>query len=348
MASRSAGVRPPTRCSWAHGRVIRNFLADVTKYKNEQEKRIETITGGVLRMWSLDNPDAIRGGAYHRLVIDEAAQVPNLRDAWENVLRPTLTDYEGDCYFFSTPKGRNFFWDLWLRGQDSNPEWSSWVMPSSINPHLSPSEIEAAQAELPERVFAQEYKAEFLEDTGAIFRNVQAAITAEPSTRAEHEGHHVGFGVDWGKSEDFTAVIGVCADCASQVYFDRFNQIDYHFQRRRLAGSGWDPDYILAESNAMGEPIIEELQREGLPVVGFATTAVTKPPLIEGLAVAIEKGHLALLDEPIQTNELIAMTVKTSSTGRPKYEAPDGYHDDCVIALALAWKAAVGTRHTLA
>lgn len=139
------------------------MLASVTAHKLEDEHRLELITGGVVDMWSLDQPDAIRGRKYKLLVINEAAQIDDLQDAWEQVIRPTLTDYQGGAWFAGTPKGQNYFWELWQRGQGAEgfPDWKSWRYPTSANPHILASEIEAARAELSTNVFEQEYLADF-------------------------------------------------------------------------------------------------------------------------------------------------------------------------------------------
>lgn len=140
----------------------------IQRTRHAQERRLELLTGGVIDFWSLDNPDAARGRRYKRAIVDEAAMIPDLEDAWNAVLRATLLRYEGDAWFKSTPRGFNYFQTLWERGQsDQFPEWMSWQMPSTENPYLSRDDIEQARRELPERVFRQEYLAEFVAD-GAI------------------------------------------------------------------------------------------------------------------------------------------------------------------------------------
>ena len=162
-------------------REMKEVLQPVTRQKSEQEKRIEIITGGVLDMWSLDRPDAARGRKYARAVIDEAAMVPKLQEAWQEAIRPTLTDYAGDAFFLSTPKGLNYFKALFDYGNDpARQEWASWQLPTAANPFISPVEIDAARYELPERVFRQEYLAQFVEEAN-LFRNVTACATARPT-----------------------------------------------------------------------------------------------------------------------------------------------------------------------
>lgn len=319
----------------------------VVKNVNEQEKRLEIITGAVIDCWSLDNPDGARGRKYKKVVIDEAAMIPKLEYAWNEVIRPTLTDYEGGATFLSTPKGRNFFWQLFNRGNDPlYPEWMSWQQPTAANPYILPSEIDAAQNELPERSFRQEYLAEFLEDAGSVFRGVAEIATLlvqEPIT-----GHSYVMGVDWAKSEDFTCLV-VFDETANQVAtLDRFNQVSWALQRGRLISlfEQYRPRLIVAESNSIGEPNIEALEAERLPIEGFQTTISTKAPLIDALALAIERKTIGLLakdahkDAAVMIHELQSYEMTRLPSGTFRYSAPEGGHDDTVIALALAWHAA--------
>lgn len=137
---------------------------------NAQERRIETVTGGVLEFWSLTDPDSVRGRKYARAILDEAAMVRDLTRAWNEAIRPTLADMEGDAWFLSTPKGLTDFHDLFRRGQEGLDGWTSWQMPTWTNPHIPRAEIDAMRQELPPRVFSQEVEAEFMADVeGALW-----------------------------------------------------------------------------------------------------------------------------------------------------------------------------------
>lgn len=151
-------------------RDLKKTLRPVTRRISETEHRIELITGGVLECWTLEDSSAGRGRRYKRVIFDEAAMSRNLEEAFEQAVRPTLIVYEGDAWFLSTPKGYNYFHTLYDRGLDPKfPEYMSWRMPSASNPHLPPAEIEAARAQLPERVFRQEYEGSFEDDATMIF-----------------------------------------------------------------------------------------------------------------------------------------------------------------------------------
>ena len=313
----------------------------VTAHKDESRHRLELTTGGVIEFWSLTNFDNVRGRKYKHVVIDEAAMVRYLQEAWQAVIRPTLTDFEGSADLFSTPKGMNFFKTLFEWGQDeAREEWMSWRMPSSANPYLPAGEIEAARRELPERTFAQEYLAVFLEDAGGVFRKVTSALTATPQERAL-DGHHYVLGVDWGKQADFTVLSMIDTDLNEQVALERFNQIDYALQTARLEAlvERFKPEMILAEKNSIGDPLIEQLVRKGMPVRPFNTTNASKTLAVEALALDLERGDLKLLDDPVQTAELQAFEAERLPSGLTRYSAPEGMHDDTVMALAIANQA---------
>ena len=318
---------------------IKERLNSVTVRKDETDYVLEIMTGGSFEAWSLDKTeDAGRSRHYHRAIIDEAAMVPNLAAVWQKGIRPTLADWRGDAFFFSTPRGRNFFWDVWQRGQDPlHSDWASWQFPTASNPYIHPDEIEAARQELPERAFAQEWLAEFLADPGGVFRGVRACATTERC--APYQGLFVA-GLDWAQAHDFTVMVVMDAATRRVVDMDRFNRIDWHVQRGRVKALSdrWGLSLIVAESNSIGSPNVEALQREGLPVMAFETTATSKPPLIESLALAFERQEIAILNDPVMVGELEAYEREVSpATGRSRYSAPEGMHDDTVIALALAW-----------
>ena len=312
------------------------------------DHRIENMAGGVLEFWSLDNPDSARGRKYKRIIVDEAAMVPALMDAWQYALRPTLVDYEGDAYFLSTPKGRNGFWQMWQWGQDPlKSEWASWQMPSSVNPRIKASELDAMRDTMPERVYSQEIEARFLEDGGSVFRGITAAATAQAQEVAA-PGHSYVMGLDFARSDDFTVLTVIDATTNCLVALDRFNQIDYHIQSGRIEAMAtrFRPDAIVAETNSIGIPMIEQLQRMGLPIVPFTTTNASKQIAIDSLALAFERGQLRIIPDPVLMAELEAFTMEKLPSGMLRYSAPAGGHDDTVMSLAFAWHGMTGRTAT--
>jgi phage FluMu gp28-like protein len=259
-------------------------------------------------------------------------------EAWTEALRPALSDRQGKALFISTPKGRNWFWRLYQQGMTDEGETASFQYPTSSNPFIAPEEIEAARRSLPERIFQQEYMAMFLDDAGGVFRRVMEAANADIQD-VPIDNHEYVFGVDWGQMVDFTVIIVLDITTNSVAYMDRFNQIDYTIQSDRLKAlaNRFKPTTVLAEVNAMGQPVVERLIEDGLPVQPFTTTNATKAEIIRGLQNAFENGEIRILNDPNLIGELQAYEQERTPSGLWKFGAPEGMHDDTVIALALAW-----------
>jgi hypothetical protein len=333
-------------------REAKRTLSEVTAIKSEQDHRLELISGGTLECWSLDDENPARGRKYAKIVIDEAAIVRNLVDIWQQALRPTLTDLRGGAWFSSTPQGLNGFYELFQVGQDPlERDWAAWQLPTSCNPYIDRDEIEAARREMPQRAFQQEYLAEFLSIEGSgVFRGVQACSFLEP--QGPQRGHTYVMGVDWGRSNDFTVISVMDATTCEQVAIDRFTQVDWELQSERLHrwANVYQPRGIVAEVNAMGNPVVERLasgyarlgmdSRRALPMIPWNATNASKASAINALALAIEDGSISLLDDAVQQAELVAYESSKTPLGLVRYGAPSGGHDDTVIALALAWLGA--------
>jgi hypothetical protein len=324
-------------------RGAKGFLRSMIARTDSQQHRMELKSGAALDCWTLEDTDAGRGRKYGLVIVDEAAMARHLEEAWNAAIRPTLTDAKGGAWFFSTPKGRNFFWQLHQRGA-REAEWAAHHAPSSANPHLDPAEIEAARSDLPERVFAQEYLAQFLEDGGGVFRRVMASVDTSLPTDP-HQARDAGDGrayvisVDWGRHNDFTVISVLDAKERAVVSVQRFTQLAYAIQLARLRAvhERFPRAPILAESNSMGGPLVEALQRQRMPVQAFQTTQASKAQAIEALALALERGEVRL--PPVQwlLDELLAYEQERMASGAMRYGAPPGGHDDGVMALAIGW-----------
>ena len=151
-----------------------DLIADV----NRSELRVEFVTGAIVEFKSADQPDNLRGEGVDKLIVDEAPEVSQY--AYENALRPTLTDTEESRMIaIGTPKGRGWFYRLWERGNSPDwPEYESFRAPTSDNPFINQSDVQEAKRELPERVYRQEYEAEFIDETGGVFTDVDQCVEA--------------------------------------------------------------------------------------------------------------------------------------------------------------------------
>src|SRR5262245_49602934 len=111
---------------------------------------------------------------------------------------------------------------------------------------------------------------------------------------------------------------------------DRSRRVDYVLQCERLKALAeqWQPLQIIAEQNSIGQPVIEQLTREGLRIHPFTTTNASKAKAIESLALAFERGDIGILNDPVLVSELVAYQAERLPSGLVRYEAPAGQHDD--------------------
>lgn len=321
-----------------------------------QSRMTATLGRGSMLFRSLDDPDNARSKTAGGIVIDEAADV--LEVAYVEVLLPMLMDTGGWLIAAGTPKGRNWFWRECLAAQQGDrpdsvmfqaPSLGVRIMPEGLirtphpleNPSLNFDEIEHLYRTMPERSFRQEILAEFIDDTGGVFRGVTDCATAE--RRPREDGHTYVMGCDWGKYNDYTVLTVIDATTHQMVALDRFNQIDYTLQLGRVQSLAerYSPDVIIAEKNSVGDPILERLYYEhGLPVQPFTTTNASKAKVIDALSLAFERRSIGILNDPVLIGELQAFEAERLPGGLLRYSAPEGMHDDTIISLALAWHGA--------
>lgn len=310
--------------------------------KNETDRTLIMPGGGRIRCKTAFDADTLRGDYADLLILDEFSLMTP--DTWDEVGAPMLLDNDGDAVFIFTPKRRNHAYRMYSRAvADDTGRWAAFHFTSYDNPHLSHEALAEITADMTDEAYQQEILARFLESDGQVFRNIDACLHAPDATPDDHIGHTIIGGCDWAQQQDYTVFSFGCKECRCEVARDRFNKIDYAFQTQRLAAlcEQWQPAAVLTELNSIGQPIFESLERMVLPVVGFQTTASTKPPLIENLALALERGEWQFQPDPIWAGELEAYERTVSaSTGRSSYSAPSGMHDDTVIARALMlWQA---------
>lgn len=307
---------------------------------SKSERVITTHAGGFFAIYSAENIDSIRSEAFNLVVGDEGARISG--EGWNDAVRPTLADADGDEILISTPKGKNWFYTEWMKGRAQSDEYMSWTAPSSSNPMPQiKAAYEKAKTRVPERTFLQEWDAQFVDD-GTLFRNIQTAATLKPQEPIPARQYVIG--VDWGRSNDATVFSVIDITSKQQVYMDRMTDTDYASQRLRLQvlSQKYNNAIVLAESNSMGQPNIEALQNMSVPIQGFTTTNATKAAAIQALELAFEREDIRILDDELQAAELMAYESEKLPSGLVRYSAPEGMHDDTVMALAIAWQAIAG------
>jgi len=148
---------------------VKKAYHEVILKKDEQLKQLRLISGGVIDFWSMENPDSGQGRKYKRAIIDEASKAPKLLVAWKNTIRPTLTDFRGDAWILSRPKGKNN--DFYQIEEDYKQfdNWKFFHYTIYDNPHIDVDEIEEWKSQEEGAVFRQEGLAEYVDANVSLF-----------------------------------------------------------------------------------------------------------------------------------------------------------------------------------
>ena len=319
---------------------------------NISRMMVEFPTAGRIVFRSLDNPDNVRGWTADGVVIDECGNVK--REAWVEVLRPMLIDTDGWAWGIGTPRGRNWFWQEHRKAADTD-DATSWQVPTLgvevtsdglkrqphllENPEISFEEIKRLFETMPEAQFRQEIMADFVESTGGVFRRVNECAIAPILEEPEPDATYIA-GVDVADADDFTVVCVMNSKTKALAYMDRFNKVGYIALEDRLAAiyERWNVVNMTIEDNSIGQPVIDHMRARGLHVTPFTTSNASKQPLIQGLQSAFEHDQISILPDRILIDELQAFEGERMASGY-RYGAPAGYHDDCVMSLAIAYQS---------
>lgn len=318
---------------------MRPLITGKLMYRNST-KRIMEFNGGLLQVKTGSDADVLRGFDADVLVLDECAYLDP--EAWYEVGAPMMADRDGMAFFLSTPKRKNWFYHLYNRAlSDTTNRWAAFHATTFDNPHLSKVAVDELVGDMTDDAYQQEIMARFLEGSGQVFRNIDECATAP---EVEPFAGTFVMGVDTAQKNDYTVCTVLDSATRTQVDMMRFNSVPWaqYRDRIRALAEKWHVERIVFETNSIGGPNFEALANDGMPVIGFETTAQSKPPLIQSLALAFERKELRILPNPVLLGELGAYEYKVSAQGRPQYSAPDGLHDDCCMSLALAWHGVAG------
>lgn len=317
--------------------VLRHMPQKYWKWR-QQRKELE-ICGHKLDMRSADRPELIEGFGYKFIMLNEAGIILRNPYLWQNSIAPMIADFNPDVYIGGTPKGKGLFHQLAVKAQDPAETDRLFKNYSTFeNPLLSKEAVKKLQEEIPVSIQKQELEGKFTEDSSSVFRNLEKCAVLRP--RPPQEGQTYYMGVDLAKHQDYTVIVILDAS-GNQVYIDRFNKLDWGFQRQKIikAQRKYNNAYCWVDATGVGDPNVEELQKEISNIEGPVFTNTRKKQLIQNLMMSLEQEAIKILAQeyaPELFNEMQIFEYEITSSGLLRYNAPEGSHDDCVIALALA------------
>lgn len=320
---------PPPESNFDAGRSV------ILRFKN----------GTKMEFYSAERPEGMLGAGVDFVVMDEAA-IMGAR-IWNQIISPTLMDHEGGALMISTPRGHNWFYRCWQKGQDpQQPDWESWTFTTQDNPTLPEGEADRMAADMPRMEADQEIFAKFIAAGSSVFHLPDTSIQNSrilPNGLIENylPTGFVVLGIDLARTNDYTVLYGARMSDRRNCYFERMQAVTWPEQKRRvrravatLLRSGAENVMLMIDSTGVGDPVREDLEYEGYDVVGINFTT-HKVNMVRLLAKDLEESQAFILADA-QMDEFRDYGMALTAAGRMTYSAPEGEHDDVVSAKMLS------------
>lgn len=298
---------------------------------NQQKKVLTLHNGSYIDFGSAEKPEMMEGFGYDFAVLNEAGIILKKKSLWENTLYPMIK--HAVVRIIGTPKGKNTLESLSKR-------YKTYTFTAYDSPYWTEQEIKEAKSTMTQEAFNQEMLALFIKGSGAVFRNITENIAGK-LLETPVDGRKYVLSADLAKHTDFTVIMIADAETRQVVYHDRFNQIDWGLQKSRIinAYKQFKCFYGVIDATGVGDTVFDDLTTAGLNLEGFKFTSTTKQELVSNLSVAMDNGniHYPAINELI--DELGLYAYEQRANGQFSYSAPEGFHDDEVMALALVNRA---------
>jgi hypothetical protein len=296
------------------------------------DTEIQFRNGSKILFRSAQSEDNLRGQSVHYMILDEAAFIK--RSTIETILLPMLSVRGKKCLFISTPKGKNYLYDYYLNGQ-SLSKWKSLRFSTYDSPLANNEMIEMFKVTLPDKIFKQEVEAEFI-DSSSVFNNISDIMILD-SLDEPQEGKEYWAGIDIGLIND-ASVLSIIDDNGNLVKYYRWNGIDSPslIENIKDINDKWKFTKIYIEDNNQGLVIFQSLEMFLPNLMRFNTNSKTKPEIINNLIHLFNMKCMNIIKDEYLRIELEAFIFKQNDNGNIKFLADSGFHDDCVMSLAIA------------
>lgn len=309
---------------------------------------IHMFNGSRLYIRSSTNPDSIVAKGYSLIIIDEAALIP--KDVFEKQILPTARRNNCKIVLISTPRGRNWFHTLYLRGQDpSYTNYISFKQPWWKRPNY-PKLLTELMKDLPEHIRKQEFEAEFLDGSGGTFTNLANVFTGptiefdshqqewkSPDIESLKDKTQFVVSIDLAKMVDYTVITAFDMQTKQCVWYKRFNKKNYKLVLNDIHNMAIDLNYadIIYDGTGVGSSFGDFLSQD-FNCYPFVFTNKSKNELVNKLIIACEYAGIKMPNILTMRNEFEIFEFNVTRTGAMTYAAPEGSHDDVVMSVAMA------------
>lgn len=317
------------------------------------------------------NVETGRGGTYSDF---HGSEVAFWKDA-ERIVAGAMQGGNPDVVLESTPNGaQGYFYELCMEALRGDSIWRlhfyPWWWDAEYRLDGDPITLTDEEAELSRKhgldqaqirwrrlkqrelksLFLQEYPEDaiscFLTSGNSYFGNLAGVFTA-PMDAQYDPSHEYVAGLDFGQTNDFTAMPVVDVTAKKQVDLLHIRKLEWAEQRRRIKETykKWNCSRMGAEANSIGSVNIEALRADGMNVIPFQTTNNSKAEIMADLYEGIHTDGLKLQDHPVQRHEFNTFVSSQTSTGIWRLAAEGDGHDDTVMGMGICWWTVVGMRN---
>ena len=309
---------------------------DIIVQSNRQDLNITFVNGSTLKFLSSDNPDSIRGFRFHYLVIDETAF--QKESSINTVILPTLNPNGKKCLFVSTPRGKNFFYSLYLKGRSDESDTISFKIPLTECPYINETLIQEARASLPPDVFKQEYLAEFTDAASDVFVGIEGVSIVGMFDKTRRQDAFIG--IDTGLQNDMS-VLTVMSPSGRVLWIENSNRENLSTIAEKFMSIMGEFNIVggYIETNGVGRGMADLIIPNFRKIKEFNTTQDNKTEMVRKLIGDIESFSIELPTAdlcPELHEEMAAYTYKLSTNGKLTFSHPNGGHDDFLDSLMLA------------
>jgi len=319
---------------------ITNVAYEIIVNSNKSELTIEFINGSTLQFLSADRGDTIRGFSFHYMVVDEAAFIK--QEVFEQAVLPTLTALGKKCLIISTPKGKNWFYNYYLKGSMGGGDFISFRGYTNENPFVDKEFIAECKKSMPTNIFKQEFEAEFIDSGNDVFTNLDKICVIDEWMEPNRNNEYYA-GIDTGISNDYS-VCTIMDAMGRVVRILRITHEPLESTAKLFADliGRYRVRTAFVETNGPGHGMFELMKKQQSSVTKWVTTNENKALGIQQLIRGCEELTLELPSRqllPECYEEFQAYTYKQLPTGRLQFNAPNGMHDDIVMSIMFANEA---------
>jgi len=352
-----AVVGPSWRQTKLIVRRINGFLSKLPRKWYFKPKRtiVELKNGSRIECFP-NNPETIRGPTLDVVYCDEMNFIPNDEEMFDAIMWTLVTKKHGKFICSSTPWNTDsVFFRIWNEPAfehyaKSHITWRDAVEPNGPLSRKMLEQIRRQYEGDPWR-WTREMEAEWSEDVdhwlsqSLIAQCVDGDLDFIPREYSVKGTFYVG--VDLGKHRDYSvvAVVERKGDMLRLVHCYQFpletsyaTVIGYV---KALVDKWQLVRRICVDKTGLGDPIVEDMIRSGIPnVEGINFTEPKKEEIATVLKQNMVEGDFKLPYDRDVINELNIERFEITKAGKVRFSHPEGTHDDRFWAVALAVYAA--------